>query len=257
MNKRLLLLLTVVIVLSAGILVAMPVLRKLTVQEENVPAPAAPDAYSAADLAVLGELGGLFHRLDSITAFEVTGSVVMFDPADSVGRMKANYHYAKLDSLVYYRLGDQEILSTAALQLVVDHKAEKMFISPPQRFRPALFPAPAIIANFLTGEGYVISRKVKGGLNWITLERANHISCKEFRVGFDNAGFIRQTYSRLTDQSDPLNEAKDKIMEAYAEKWTITDPAVGIFDASRLLTKTPEGFQPAPAFQNYALIVTR
>lgn len=258
MNKRSLLLLAVVIVLSAGVLMAMPVIRKLVVSPEDVPVmPAGPETFPAADLAVLEELGGLFHRLDSITAFEVTGTVVMFDPADSAGRIQANYHYARLDSLVYYRMGDQETLSTRELQLVVDHKSEKMFLSGPQRFTPALFPSSAIVANFLTGEGYDISRKVKSGLTWVSLKRANHISCKEFTVGFDQAGFIRQTYSRLTDQTDPLNDAKDKIMEATADKWTIADPAIAIFDASRLVVSTSEGFQPAPAYKNYALIVTQ
>ncbi|WP_423735449.1 hypothetical protein [Chitinophaga caseinilytica] len=258
MNKRLLLLLTILIVLSAGILVAMPVIRKLTVSLPASPAVAAEtETFPAADLAVLEELGGLFHRLDNITAFEVTGTVTAFDPSDGAGKVQMDYRYARLDSLVYYQLGQQETVSNTEMLLMIDHKAEKIFVSGPQRFSPGLFPSSTILANFLTGEGYNISRKTKGGLNWIILQRPNHISCKDYRVGFDQAGFIRQTFMRITDISDPLNDAKDKIMEATADRWTIADPAGATFDVTRFVTRSQGGLTPAPAYKNYALILTQ
>lgn len=258
MNKRLLLLLTILTVLSAGFLVAMPVIRKLTIIPSAAPTAAIEtDAFPKADLAILEELGNLFHRLDSITAFEVSGTVTAFDPSEGAGKMEMNYRYARLDSLVYYQLGQQETVSNSEMLLMVDHKAEKIFVSRPQQFSPGLFPSSSILANFLTGEGYDISRKTKSGLNWIILQRSNHISCKDYRVGFDQAGFIRQTYMRITDVSDPLNDAKDRIMEATADKWTIEDPAMTMFDASRFVTRASGGYAPAPAYKNYALILTQ
>ncbi|WP_341836429.1 hypothetical protein WJU16_00825 [Chitinophaga pollutisoli] len=256
MNKRLLMFLTAVIVLSAGIIAAMPVFRNTeSAGKVETDAPAASETVSAAELVILEDLGSVFHRMDSIKAFEVSGSVSVLDPAESIGTIRQIYRYAKLDSLVYYKLGDQEILSNTEMQLIVDHKAEKIFVSRSQQAIPNPFPSPSAISAFLTGEGYSIKQKKLNGLRWISLERPNHITCKEYRIGIDHEGFIRQSYCRLTDQSDPLNNEKDRILEASADQWMLGEPALSIFSSSRFVVRTAEGYKPVSEYKDYDLIV--
>lgn len=257
MNKRIIILAVLAISITAGIVTAMPAIRKWTASPEPQPSAAETDAVAAAELLALEEMSRLFHRLDSITDFEVTGDVVTTDPADTAGNMTQRYHYARLGDQVYYRSGQQETFVLTAGNFTIDHLVKKIFIAPPGKAAPSVFPDSKQMAAFLTGEGYAVSRKVSGGLTWIELNRPNHITCKTYRVGFNEDGFIRESYSRLTDFSDPLNDAKDKTITATASRWAIGAPPPGIFDVTKYLERTQDGFSAKGAASNYEIIVTR
>ncbi|MGE7775629.1 hypothetical protein ACQKLP_12945 [Chitinophaga sp. NPDC101104] len=258
MNKRITFFAAAIIAISAGIVTAMPVIRKWTATH---PAPAKPavDAAPVApgELEALEEMSRLFHRLDSVTDFEVLGSVATTDPSDSLGNSFQQYHYARLGDRVYYKIGQQETFSLPEGNFTIDHFVKKIFISPAGKAPPAVFPDSKQMAAFLTGEGYTVSKKEAGELTWIELRRPNHITCKVYRVGFDKEGFIRESYTRLTDFSDPLNDAKDKTVRATASRWTVGPPPAPLFDISGKLKMRNGRFEAVAAVKDYELIVTR
>lgn len=255
-KNKLLLAIIIVVAVSAGAVAGLPALKQqLAPKVPQTPLAAGPGPDK--DLEILQELGGLFHRLDSVRDFEVRGSVSSTDPADSAANGTIAYHYARLDSMVYYRLGQEEILSTKEAFVMVNHSAEQVFVSGPKPFNPGVFPAGDQMANFLTGEGYAISREKKDGLTWITLVRPNHVTCKEYRVGYDDNGFIRETFMRLTDLRDPLNAEKDRTVKTKADGWKTERPAASLFDASRFVQQQSGRYVPAGSLKTYQLILTQ
>ncbi len=256
-KNKLLPVIIIAIAASAGAAAALPSLKQRFAAAPPASRAVASEPVNETELAVLQELGSLFHRLDSVADFEVKGSVLSSDPQDSTSAQAFTYHYARRDSMVYYRLGEQEMLSTDAVFVMANHATEQLFVSAPKPFNPGIFPAGEQMANFLTGEGYEVGRTKKSGLNWITLKRPNHITCKEYRVGFDDAGFIRETFMRLTDLSDPLNTEKDKTMLMKADQWKIESPAASLFDASRFIQRQSGKFLAAGSFKTYQLILTQ
>jgi hypothetical protein len=255
-KNKLLLVIIVMVAVSAGAVAGLPVFKgRLALKAPEIPVVKG-DPVPEADLKILKELGSLFHRLDSVADFEIKGSVSANDPADSPAVATA-FHYACLDSMVYYRLGEEEILSTREAFVIADHAAEKLFVSAPRSFNPGVFVASDQMANFLTGEGYAISRKKRGALNWITLSRTNHITCKEYRVGFDDDGLIRETFMRLTDPRDPLNTEKDRIVQTRADEWKLDRPARSLFNISRFVRRQSGTYVAAGPFTLYQLILTQ
>lgn len=256
-KNKLLLAIIIVVAASAGAVAGLPALKQHLVPEAPAVQPVVSEPVPDADLKILRELGGLFHRLDSVKDFEVRGSVTSTDPGDSTAGGTLTFHYARLDSMVYYQLDREEILSTKDVFVMVNHSTEQIFVSAPKPFNPGVFPAGDQMANFLTGEGYAVSRKKKDGLNRITLARPNHITCKEYQVAFDDDGFIRETYMRLTDVRDPLNADKDRTVQTKADEWKIARPAASLFDASRFVQQRSGRYFAAGSFKTYQLILTQ
>lgn len=257
MNKRTTIIAVAIIIVTTGIVAAMPVIRKWVTPEPVEAVVEEAPAVSAEELNALETMSRLFHRLDSVKDFEVQGSVTTTDPSDSTGNMTQQYHYARLGTNVYYKIGRQEMFSIPEGNFTVDHLVKKIFIAPLGKTPPSVFPDARQMAAFLTGEGYTVSKSESGNLIWIELKRPNHITCKLYRVGFDEEGLIRETYTRMTDFNDPLNDAKDKTVHAYATRWALGQPPAGKFDISRYLRQRNGAYEAVSNVKDYELIVTR
>ncbi|WP_341839417.1 hypothetical protein [Chitinophaga caseinilytica] len=246
------------LVTAAGVLAMPAVMKSGTAQKEEVAEDNLQDAgvtVTAQDMAVLEELGGLGHRIDSLDAFDVTGSIQTTDPADPSGPQKVDFRYCRQGTRLYYKLGKQETIVSEDGMLLVDHHAEKMFLMPSKDAEtPGILPSGKQIAGFFAEEGYKIARRKRAGLQWIELERPNHATMKVYRVGYDNARFVREVYMRLTDLSDPFNTEKDQVIHATVDKWSISDPAAELFDARRYISRKGTRFVPVEPYKHFAFI---
>ncbi|WP_157962975.1 hypothetical protein [Chitinophaga deserti] len=246
----------ILLVVAAGTAAGVPYWKAQTAKSNELPPLPEPERVSENDMRILEELGGVLKKIDSLNAFETAGSIRVSDPDE--GEQSLEYHYAKRDSLSYYKLGQQETLSNGKIVVMADHYAEKLFVTPAgQTPKAGFMPAGDQLAAFLTGEGYAIRKSETDGMRYIELTRPNHINYKVYRIGYDDAGLVRESFIRMTDISHPLDTSRDRIIRTSADRWIVGRPPTDLFDIYRLIKEEGGSYVPMPAYQHYDIILTQ
>lgn len=251
--------LIVALLIASGIaaLAASPSLRKMLLPAAKQP-PAAPaivmPEYDAAADSLFAGLAELYNKVGQLQTFSMEGNIRLIDQADTTLSINTRFRYCQKDSLRYYQLGNQEMLTIPGLYLSVDHSIRKIMMSPNAQQSAAVMPlVGAAQIEELKKEGYYISRERMDNYNVIRLRRDKHVSCRELRVSFDSAGMIRQTYMRKTDMDDPADPSLDKLISVNISHWQTANVPLQVFSAGRFIRRQGESWAPAAAFRDYEI----
>jgi hypothetical protein len=239
-----------VILIGAG---AYATLRKPAAVIPVTPAFTIPVADKEEQL-ILKELSTLLHHTDTLTVMTITGHINAEDLADSSNTIQAEFCYSRQGNIAYYRIGQNEMISLSNAYINIAHDVKKIFLSGPKEVvNPVKMPTSEEVA-LLSKEGYKVSRIEKGNLTEISLVSNTHITCREYRVSFDSTGFIRQTYTRLTDPYTPTDKTRDKLMHLTIRSWELGKVRTELLSMDRYI-KIVDG-EPAPAasLKGYELI---
>jgi hypothetical protein len=170
---------------------------------------------------ILKELSTLLHHTDTLTVVTVTGKINAEDLADSSSNMQADFCYSRQGNIAYYRMGQNEMLSLSTAYIAVAHDVKKVFLSAPKEIINIVKMPTGEEVKLLSKEGYKATRLQKGDFTEISLVSNTHITCREYRVAFDSSGFIRQTFTRLTDPYQPTDRNRDKLMRLTINSWEL------------------------------------
>lgn len=244
---------------TVAAIAATPRLRSLFLTAPS-PAPdktntaTAYSAYSEDEEALFTELAGLYNRLGTMTAFFAEGSIRVTDQADTSKSMFTRFRYYRRDSMSYYQLGDQEILTVPGLSLTINHEVKKIFMAPRDSGVQA---APMIInenqLKALKEERYNITKEYSEPLTVIRLRNEKHITCREYRVAYDSTGFIRRVFMRNADEQMPTDLSRDKLISVSINTWQTGQLPEQLLDIHRYIQKGEESWLPAPAYRNYEI----
>lgn len=212
------------------------------------------NVYSKEEEALFTELAGIYNRLGAMTAFFAEGSIRVTDQADTSKSMFTRFRYCRRDSMSYYQLGDQEILTVPGLSLTINHEVKKIFMSPRDSGVQA---APMIINDSqlkaLKEERYNITKEYSEPLTVIRLRNEKHITCREYRVAYDSTGFIRRVFMRNADEHMPTDLSRDKLISVSINTWQTGQLPEQLPDIHRYIQKGEEIWLPAPAYKNYEI----
>lgn len=220
-----------------------------------VPPPAAAvPVVDKEEQETLKELSTLLHRMDTLTVLTITGSIHATDLADSSNTMQSDFCYSRQGNIAYYRLGQTEMISLGDAYIAIAHDAKKIFLSPPKEVvNPVKMPTSEEV-DFLSKEGYKVSRVEKDNLLQISLVSNTHVACREYRVSFDSTGFVRQSFMRMTDPYEPKDKTRDKLMHLTIRSWELGKVRTDLLRMDRYIRVVDGEPVPAPSLKAYELI---
>ena len=221
-------------------------------------APAAPaftiPVANNAEQEILQELSAKLHKMDTLTVLTITCSIHAKDLADRSNAMQADFIYSRQGSIAYYRLGQNEMISLGDAYIAIAHDAKKIFLSPPKEVvNPVKMPTSEEV-DFLSKEGYKVSRSQINDLLQISLVSPTHISCREYRVSFDSTGFVRQSFMRMTDPYEPREHNRDKLVQLTISNWALGKVRTDLLRMDRYIRIVNGEPVPAPSLKDYELI---
>ncbi len=250
----------IVICLLAGALVSALAYHKGLLFVTKPAAPPTPNlpammTYNEEEMAGLEEMLDVFRKLDSMKAYYFEGRLSLTDPADSSQNVSVNFRYARLGDSTYYQLGENRILSIPRVYISVDDAVKKVFVAgqQEQRTSPFRIPTDTLMDQFRM-EGYGISIKAVNGIKTIRLHRENHITCKEYRLAYDDRHLIRQLYTRFTNLNDPLNRSMDKETLVTVDRWQQGSVPAGLLDMHSFIREVSGKIQPSASLEGYEIV---
>jgi len=221
-------------------------------QVSHVQPPAAGESYTKEESALFDTLGSVYNKVGQLSAYLAEGNIRLTDKADTSKSILTPFRYCHKDSLTYYKLGDQEIIAIPNLSITVNHSVHKIFMSP----RGNKMAGPQIFINeeqlaALKKEQYVISREEMDPLTVIRLANEKHRSCREYRVSYDSAMFIRRVFMRMSDEEDPADRALDKYITVSINNWQTANIPAELFKVSSYVQRNGDNWEPVDALRNY------
>lgn len=213
--------------------------------------------YGEKEAGVLKELITVYRRMDSLPVLEMGGRIVATDPANPSDDLHADFNFQRKDSMLYYQLGESEMVQLQEVNISINKSVNRMFVTPPQTIvmMPHL-PIDTIIALW-EDERYAISTQEIDQQVTVSFVCERHVSCKELKITYNRtSGKMNNVYMRLTNLSDPFNKASDKVIDITLNRWEEGKVNDNYFTISRYLKKDAGSWQPAGAYSQYKLIST-
>jgi hypothetical protein len=204
---------------------------------------------------ILRELQDLFKVFSSEKQFYLSGSMDMYNPADSAEtNTSSQFDFLKKDDVVYYKNDNQQSVNTEKYYAVADHAAKKIMIGPAKDVL-AISPIPfsALSKNF-KNDGYTVEKTENGNVTTIKLLCENHISCKEIKVEFDP--LTRKPsllFYRFTDLNYPEDKDHDKTITVRINKWEAGAEAKD-YPMPQIISIADETITGAKGFEDYEII---
>ncbi|WP_343307728.1 hypothetical protein AAHN97_11365 [Chitinophaga niabensis] len=232
-----------------------PVIRRAFLKEPEalpVQAPVAGDSYTKEERALFDTLGSVYNKVGQLRTYLAEGNIRLMDKADTGKSILTPFRYCHQDSLTYYKLGDQEIIAIPDLSITVNHSVHKIFMSPRgnRNAGPQIFINEEQLAA-LKKEQYVITREDMAPLTVIRLTNENHRSCREYRVSYDSAMFIRRVFMRMSDEEDPADRSLDKYITVSINNWQTANIPAELFKVSSYVQRNGDNWEPVAALRNY------
>jgi hypothetical protein len=154
--------------------------------------------------------------------YEMQAKLMVVDGADSVSSHKyIDYLVGKNGTDFYCKMENNEIINTDRFCLFIDHVTKVVLVKPAQPI-PKLKIVPNLkgLLKTLSSERYELREGAEGGQNFIKLINEQHISCKEYKIGYDKESMKPSSfYLRFTNIDSPEDSTKDK--EIFLEKLTV------------------------------------
>jgi hypothetical protein len=251
-GKILIILLSVL--LTAGSFAAIPLLRSWWKPAEKVVAET-PPSYGKKETELLKGLLAVYARIDTLQVLDMGGQITTTDPSDPVNNLRADFNYCKKGELIYYRLGDNEMVQLPDVNISANSTVKKMFVTPPKQIITAPhLPVDSIIALW-QNDSYTVSSTEIDEQVTITFLCEEHVTCKELKITYNRASHkMNNVYMRLTNLSDPLNKKLDREVNVVFNRWEEVIAAGKYFTLSDYVTQKAGVWQPAAGYSSYRLI---
>jgi hypothetical protein len=242
------------VLLTVASFAAIPLLRTWRqpsvqpVTNDNIP-------YGKKEIAVLKGVLAVYARIDTLQTLNMGGKITTIDPADPEHNLKTDFNYCKKGQLIYYRLGDNEMVQLPDVNISTNSTVKKMFVTPPKQIITAPhLPVDSIIALWQDDSYTVAATEIDEQVT-VTFLCEQHVTCKELRITYNRAsGKMNNIYMRLTNLSDPLNKKMDREVNVVFDKWEEVVAAGKYFTLSDYLEKKAGSWQPAGVYSSYRLI---
>lgn len=169
------------------------------------------------DKAQLLKFQQLCKAMDpSAETYQMEAKLLIIDGADSTAKEVApiNYFAGKNGKDFYCKMGPNEMINTNGLLLNINHQTKMVMVKGGQDI-PQLNVVPDIknLMKTLSAEGYELKEGVTNGEAYIKFVNEYHISCKEYKIGYDSATMKPSSfYLRLTNLDYPEDKSKDKVI---------------------------------------------
>lgn len=245
-----------VILLAVGTFAAIPGLRsRLMGRQPEKKVDVKIKENNKQQKAILRDLTKVLHATDTVKFVSIMGRIEAFDYADSSNNMLADFFYTRKANEGYYRVGQSEMVSLTDGYIVVDHDVKKIFLSVAREVvNPMRMPSEKEV-SFLAKEGYDVLRDtLEGALTRISLISSTHASCREYRLTFDSAGAIRNSFMRMTDPTALTDKSKDKVLKVDIRDWASGKVREDLLRMDRYIVSKNGMPTPAGRFQGYELI---
>jgi hypothetical protein len=258
MNKYLtsgkIIILILSVTLTAAAFAGMPLLRSWWHPTPETTTDEHP-RYGKKEAAILKELVAIYRRMDTLSVLDMGGKMTATDPAAPENDMSTDFSYCKKGTLLYYRMGESEMVQFPEVNISANKAVNKMFLTPPKTVITAPhLPVDSIIALW-EDDRYTIAATETDQQVTVTLLSERHVACKELRITYNRASHkMNSIYMRLTNLSDPLNKALDRQMNVTFDKWEEEVADGKYFNLSSYLQKDGASWQPAGLYRNYKLI---
>ena len=208
------------------------------------------------------QLVGLFEKLCRQISFTgrnytVGGTISIDDKAEPAERMDhVVFLFCRQGDEFYYRLGKTVTVNAGGSYLYIDNGNKKIMLSQQKAVvdGTGLSQLTNMAANIKL-ENYRISSKIAGPDQTISLINERHVSCKEYAVKFDRRNMkIKSLYIRLTDQADPFNQNKEKIVKVSLSQWQPEANVNKYLTKDQVIVATKRGWKTVGEFSNYQLV---
>ncbi|UYQ95594.1 hypothetical protein MKQ68_10825 [Chitinophaga horti] len=203
---------------------------------------------------ILQDMMRVLKATDSLRVFTITGFNKAEDLADPSNSMNVEFKYAKNDTAVYYRLGDNEMIHLPGGEISIQHDFRKILVFPGRQANRGFKTPLTLDLKQLEKEEYDISKTQVNGLTEIKLARENHISCREYSLQYDSAGLMKSLFMRMSDLSDPTDTGRDKLLHVQVQQWRKGYAETGLFDISRYVHRENGTLVPAGHLKDYEII---
>jgi len=252
---RILIIATLIFLAGGALLAAWANNRKWFSRESVQPVNIEVREYTAEEKAALAELAAVYSHSDSLKLLYVSGQIAVEDPADTTDNIQADFLFARRYDSIYYALGDDQILSLPDVYLTVNNAVKKIFILPSKKIQaPFHLPVDTLLKMY-SEEGYAVQVSRNPPFKTVRLFRSNHISCKEFKVTWEEEQQVLKEVSlRLTDLDDPLNNNRDKLVTVKISDWRTLVPG-DLFDKNKYVQQGDGQWMPAARLSGYELLV--
>ena len=220
MTKKITVLVTILTLLSVSVLVwAVSKTQKSIKPAATVLKLLAPRKY---DLRLLANFNKAATRISTAKEYTFSGTLNISDGSDtSLIIHGMTFLCAKKGNSCYFRFGDTETLNVDGYCIYIHNAQKKVVVSPQKALSAVEMPGLQTFDTNMGGENYTLKVEKKGSSETIAFENNKHISCKAYRLTFDTVTMDTQRiYARLTNPADPLNMAKDKVIDMAFSYWT-------------------------------------
>jgi hypothetical protein len=212
--------------------------------------------FSDDEKTILRELQDLFKAFSSKTPFFLSGSIDLYNPADS-SEMTASspFDFLKNEDIIYYKNDGQESINTEKYYAIADHAAKKIMVTASKSIQE-ISPVPfsALSKNF-KNDGYTIERTEQGNKAIIKLLSENHISCKEIKIEFDPVTRKPSLlFYRFTDFDYPDDKKHDKTITIHIKNWEVGSAAAKSYTVPQLISITNESIIGSKGFEEYEIM---
>lgn len=225
-----------------------------SVSVESMPVQS-PKLY---DKTLLAKLDTVMHSVDfSRNAYTISGSISVSNKADSSENMNnANFLICKKGGEFYYREGPVETINEGGFYICIDKDTRKVIVSEQKEINAMSIINKAAIRKAIESENYELRSIFHGPLQVISLVNEHHVSCKEYAMTFDTlTNKINRIYNRMTNLSDPLNKAKDKIIDIRINRCE-TDADLSLYPGkNKVLRKDGNKWILTSEYSKYKLLV--
>ncbi|MBD1395427.1 hypothetical protein [Mucilaginibacter glaciei] len=215
-----------------------------------------PVAVRQYDKTILEELNRFTRRLSLAGNCTFSGVLSITNNEDSAKRVvPITFLCSKNAERCYIRYGGDETLNDEGLCIFIQHDQKKVVITAQKQVVTAVMPDLGTLTSNLSGDNYALTRSRDGADELITLKNDRHISCKEYRIRADSASQnIKEVYVRLSNVSDPLNKAKDKVIDMVFSNWSEQADPGKYLKVGDVLKRRGTAMSLNDAYRNYELI---
>ena len=210
------------------------------------------------DKALLSQFELLCKKMEDVKGDYTLGGVInIIDKVNPADRMDhVGFLFCKQGDEFYYKLGNTVTLNEQGVYLYIDYLARRIMLSAKKEVIYDMgLKQFADIGATVRSENYTMTSKITGEEQTISLINEHHISCKEYALTFDKRDMkIRRLYMRLTNLDDPLNKAKEKVIDVSITRWDDSADLSRYISKSEVIRPENGGWRTAIGFKGYELI---